>query len=84
MAEPKSTEAQEETKTRKKRAHGPNWERARHLYIKYPLLPTADLADILGVSRQAVYKYVEGEELMEEREKRRKEALVKLKRKEGL
>lgn len=61
---------------------GPTYEHARRLYIKYPLLPAADLARILGVSRQAVYEYVEG--LAEEREKRREEALVKLKQKEGL
>ena len=53
---------------------------ARRLYLKYPLLPAADLARVLGVSRQAVHKYVEG--LTEEREKRREEALIKLRRKE--
>jgi hypothetical protein len=61
---------------------GPTRIRARRLYLKYPLLPAADLAHILRVSRQAVYAYVEG--LAEEREKLRKDALVKLKRKEGL
>ncbi len=61
---------------------GPTWSHARRLYLKYPLLPTADLARILGVSRQVVYEYVEG--LTEEREKRYEEALVKLKRKERL
>jgi hypothetical protein len=52
------------------------------LYLKYPLLPAADLARILGVSRQAIDQYVDG--LKEEREKRREEELVRLKRKEGL
>ena len=61
---------------------GPTWKHARRLYLKYPLLPTADLARILGVSRQAIYEYVEG--LKEERKKRYEEALVNLKRKEGL
>ena len=59
---------------------GPTWEHARRLYLKYPLLAAADLARILGVSRQAIDEYVGG--LKEEREKRREEALVKLKRKE--
>ena len=61
---------------------GPTYENARRLYLKYPLLPVSDLARILGVSRQAIYEYVEG--LEEEREKRREEELIKLKRKEGL
>jgi hypothetical protein len=61
---------------------GPTWRGARRLYLKYPLLPAADLARILGVSRQAINEYVE--DLKEEREKRREEALVKLRRKEGL
>ena len=59
---------------------GPTWAHARRLYIKYPLLPVADLARILGVTRQAIYEYVEG--LKEEREKRYEEALANLKRKE--
>jgi hypothetical protein len=61
---------------------GPTYVHARRLYLKYPLLPVADLARILGVSRQAIDEYVGG--LKEERAKRREEALVKLKRKEGL
>ncbi len=61
---------------------GPTWEHSRRLYLKYPLLPAADLAEILGVTRQAVDGYVR--DLKEERSKRREEALVKLKRKEGL
>jgi hypothetical protein len=61
---------------------GPTWGHARRLYLKYPLLPVADLGRILGVTRQAIYDYVEG--LTGEREKRREEELVKLKRKEGL
>ena len=61
---------------------GPTWKHARRLYLKYPLLPAADIARILGVSRQAIFKYVK--DLMEGQEKRREEALVKLKLKEGL
>ena len=61
---------------------GPTWKHARRLYIKYPLLAAADIARILGVSRQAIFKYVEG--LTKEREKLNKEALIKLKHKEGL
>jgi len=61
---------------------GPTYEHSRRLYLKYPLLPISDLARILGVSRQAIYVYVEG--LEDEREKRREEELVRLKRKEGL
>jgi predicted ArsR family transcriptional regulator len=61
---------------------GPTWKNARRLYLKYPLVSVADIARILGVSRQAIHQYVEG--LTEEREKRYEEALVKLKRKEGL
>lgn len=61
---------------------GPTWGHARRLYLKYPLLPAADLARILGVSRQAVDQYVDG--LKEEREKLHEDALMKLKRKEGL
>jgi HTH domain len=72
---------------RKERAHGatwhdrgPTWRHARRLYLKYPLLPAADLARILGVSRQAINGYVE--DLKTEREKRREDALDSLKRKE--
>ena len=78
--ERKSAQARKHGKTWHDR--GPTWEHARRLYLKYPLLPAADLARILGVSRQAIDQYVEG--LKEERERRREEELVKLKRKEGL
>ena len=61
---------------------GPTWKHARRLYLKYPLLPAADIAHLLGVSRQVVYEHIEG--LMGERKKLREEALVKLKEKEGL
>jgi hypothetical protein len=61
---------------------GPTWRHARRLYLKYPLLPAADLARVLGVSRQAINGYVE--DLKQERERRREEALVNLKRKERL
>ena len=56
--------------------------RARDLYLTYPLMSAVDIAHILGVSRQAVCKYVKN--LTEEREKRRDEAIIKLKREEGL
>lgn len=59
---------------------GPTWEHSRRLYLKYPLLAAADLAYILGVSRQAVDGYVR--DLKEERKKRREEALANLKKKE--
>ena len=61
---------------------GPTYENARRLYLKHPLLPVSDIARILGVTRSAVYQYVDG--LMEEREKRYEEALIKLKKEEGL
>jgi hypothetical protein len=61
---------------------GPTWGHARRLYLKYPLLPAADLARILGVSRQAINEYVG--ELKAQREKRRDEAIASLKRREGL
>jgi DNA-binding transcriptional regulator LsrR (DeoR family) len=72
-----------------KAKRGENWNdpgpmriRAQDLYIKYPLMSAADIARILGVSRQLVCKYVK--KLTEERERAREEALVKLKREEGL
>jgi hypothetical protein len=67
---------------RKEREHGETWERARRLYLKYPLLPAADIARLLGVSRQTVDEYVA--DLKEDRAKRREEAFDSLKRKEGL
>jgi len=78
--ERKRAEARKHGKTWHDR--GPTWGHARRLYLKYPLLPAADLASILGVSRQAIDQYVGG--LKEERKKRREEALVNLKKKEGL
>jgi predicted transcriptional regulator len=45
-------------------------------------VPAVDLAEIIGVTRQAVDGYVR--DLKEERKKRRAEALAQLKRKEGL
>jgi predicted ArsR family transcriptional regulator len=79
-AERKSAQA----KKQGKRWHDPGSTRieARRLYVKYPLLAASDIARILGVSRQAIFQHVDG--LKEEREKLREEALVKLKRKEGL
>lgn len=61
---------------------GPTYENARRLYLKYPLLPAADIARLCGVTRQAIFKHVA--DLAEEREKAREEALINLKRKEGL
>jgi HTH domain len=61
---------------------GPTWGHARRLYLKYPLLTAADLAKILGVSRQAIDQYVR--DLKGERKSRYEAALAKLKRKEGL
>ena len=78
--ERKSTQAQKHGK----RWHdpGPTRKHAERIYIKYPLLPITEIANILGVSRQVIHDYVK--ELAEEREKAREEAIVKLKRKEGL
>ncbi len=61
---------------------GPTRKHAERIYIKYPLLPITEIANILGVSRQVIHGYVK--ELAAGREKAREEALVKLKRKEGL
>lgn len=61
---------------------GPMRIRARELYLKYPLMSAADIARVLGVSRQAVCKYVKN--LTEARKKLYEEALIKLKREEGL
>ena len=64
---------------------GPTYENARRLYLKYPLLPTVDIARILGVTKQAINKYVKDEpDLRKGREKRREEELVRLKKQEGL
>jgi len=71
-----------EQKERKEREHGETWERARRLYLKYPLLPASDIARILGVSRQAIDEYVR--DLKPEREERHTAALANIKRKEGL
>jgi predicted ArsR family transcriptional regulator len=72
-----------------KAKRGENWNdpgpmriRAQDLYLKYPLMSAADIARILGVSRQAVCKYVK--KLTGEHEKAREEALLELKKKEGL
>lgn len=67
---------------RKPREHGETWERARRLYVKYPLLSAADIARILEVSRQAIDEYVK--DLKPEREERRTAALDSIKKKEGL
>jgi hypothetical protein len=69
-------------KERKQRPHGDTWEQARRLYLKYPLVPVADLARMLGVSRARVDACVP--DLKPERERLRREALKRLKTKEGL
>jgi len=71
-----------EPKERKARDHGETWERARRLYLKYPLLPASDIARILRVSRQAIGEYVR--DLKPEREERHAATLASIKRKEGL
>jgi hypothetical protein len=71
-----------EPKERKARDHGETWERARRLYLKYPLLPASDIARILRVSRQAIDEYVR--DLKPEREERHAATLASIKRKEGL
>ena len=64
---------------------GPTYENARRLYLKYPLLAAADIARILGVTRSAIWKYVKDEpDLRDGQEKRRAEALNKLKKEEGV
>lgn len=64
---------------------GPTYENARRLYLKYPLLPAVDIARMLGVTKQAIFKYVkDAPDLTNGHEKRRREALVELKKKEGL
>jgi hypothetical protein len=61
---------------------GPTRKHAERLYVKYPLLPITELANVLGVSRQVIHDYVK--DLAGERERARKEAIIKLKREEGL
>jgi hypothetical protein len=70
------------TKARKARGHGETWDKMRRVFIKYPLVPVADLARLFGVSRAAFYKNVSG--LVEERESLRQDALNKLRDAEGL
>jgi hypothetical protein len=67
--ERKSVEAQKHGK----RWHdpGPTRKHAERLYVKYPLLPITEIANVLGVSRQ-------------ERERAREEAIASLKKREGL
>ena len=70
------------TQTRKPRGHGENWDKMRRVFIKYPLVPVADLARLFGVSRAAFYKNVSG--LVEERERLRRDALDRLRDAEEL
>jgi hypothetical protein len=62
---------------RRARAHGETWHRARKLYLAHPLIPVADLARVLGVTRQCFDDYTR--DLKGERETRRGEALQRLK-----
>jgi len=61
---------------------GPTRKHAERLYVKYPLLPITEIANVLGVSRQVIHDYVK--DLAEERGEARKDAIIKLKREEGL
>jgi DNA invertase Pin-like site-specific DNA recombinase len=61
---------------------GPTRKHAERIYIKYPLLPITEIANILGVSRQVIHAYIK--ELTKERERAREEAIASLKREEGL
>jgi putative heme degradation protein len=66
--------------------YGPTRERARELYLKYPLLDASDLAQLLGISRARLYQCVTG--LQDARERARmtayKAMLTDVKRTEGL
>ena len=66
-----------EQKARKARAHGETWHKARRLYLAYPLVPVADLARVLEVTRQCFDEYTR--DLKGERETRRGKALQRLK-----
>lgn len=79
----------EERKSAEAQKHGKRWhdpgptrKHAERLYVKYPLLPITEIANVLGVSRQVIHDYVK--ELAEERERAREEAIIKLKREVGL
>ena len=64
------------------REHEETWERARRLYLAYPLLTTADIARLLGVSRQRVHACIKG--LEDRRETLREAALNSVRKKEKL
>jgi hypothetical protein len=80
MTKPKWQTAERHGKTWHDR--GPLWEQARRLYLRYPSISPAELADLLGVSRARFYACVEG--LQAERAERHAAALASIKRKEGL
>jgi hypothetical protein len=71
-----------EQRQRKQRAHGENWHKARHLYLKYPFVPVTDLARIFGVSRKRFNEYVA--DILDGRKQRCEEELARIKAKEGL
>lgn len=67
---------------RKQRPHGETWETMRRLYLKYPLVPVADFAEMLGITRARAHACVS--DLGDERERLRRRALDSLKRMEKL
>ncbi len=69
-------------KRKRPREHGETWERVRRLYIRYPLLPVADIATLCGVSRARANACVTG--LLAERERLRAGALAKISHDEKL
>lgn len=58
------------------------WDTMRRLYLKYPLVPVADLAEMLGVTRARAHACVT--DLKNEREQLRQRALDTLRRTEKL
>jgi hypothetical protein len=67
---------------RKQRPHGETWETMRRLYLKYPLVPVPDFAEMLGITRARAHACVI--DLRDERERLRRQALDSLKRVEKL
>jgi hypothetical protein len=67
---------------RKQRPHGETWETMRRLYLKYPLVPVADLAEMLKITRARAHACVT--DLGDERERLRRQALASVRRAEKL
>jgi hypothetical protein len=67
---------------RKQRPHGETWEKMRRLYLKYPLVPVTDFAEMLGITRARAHACVT--DLKDERERLRRQALDSMKRAEKL